>query len=603
MTSAPAASRFLWKPSDEDSVLLNVHARSNRRHGGRVPRQHPDQGQQPAERQLHPGQGVLRRRLHRPVSAEIRRAMTASAAAPRSPYFVSSGMTLTSITGYRSTHGFSRGDIDGGTLPARLARCQTGVTSAVGTCLGGPPAPPSASPFPGSIAFPSEHAGRPRPHLHQFTQELHLASTDADGPLFWQVGGFFFDHQIRRPDQPLLHRRRPSCASREHVLGERSAEANYAFTDAFKVTAGVRWTSDVKALTANGGGFFGVSIVTPVKLRGNNVSWDVSAAYALSDDVNLYARVATGFRAPSIQGRNLAFGGGFSTARSETVTSYEAGVKSELLGHTLRLNMDGFYYYLAHPQFSAIGGVGNSVYPAQRPWRRRLRSGSRCAIRSDRRAGVYAGAASWRPYRDPRCRSGPAVRRGGGRGAGRAGLYADQPLYAGHRGRVRQRQPFPEAPEARAELQRRNTPGRHGQRRAVIGLHRLVLAGVHQLLPLQVGGIPHQRQLRRRPEGRLHLPRQGLGSRALHPQHHRPGEPAGRHRLQQPDESFVSDPRVMAFQVGAHMKLINAEFHLPVKGSRNLVAKRRDFGWGEGCAEGLAPPENRFAIFRPPLRG
>ena len=43
-----------------------------------------------------------------------------------------------------------------------------------------------------------------------------------------------------------------------------------------------------------------------VKLRGSNVSWDVSAEYAVNQDINLYARVATGFRAPSIQGCALS---------------------------------------------------------------------------------------------------------------------------------------------------------------------------------------------------------------------------------------------------------------------------------------------------------
>jgi iron complex outermembrane receptor protein len=102
-------------------------------------------------------------------------------------------------------------------------------------------------------------------------------------------------------------------------------------------------------------------ITDPVRLRGSNISWDVSADYSFTDDLKAYARVATGFRAPSIQGRNLAFGNGYSQARSETLTSYEAGVKTELLDKSLRLNFDGFTYYVRNMQFSAIGGGSNSV--------------------------------------------------------------------------------------------------------------------------------------------------------------------------------------------------------------------------------------------------
>jgi len=82
----------------------------------------------------------------------------------------------------------------------------------------------------------------------------------------------------------------------EAVFGQ----ASYKLTDAFSLTGGVRWTSDVKGMTAAGPLD---SITTPVKVSGSNLSWDVSADYIVNDTVNLYARIATGFRAPSIQGR------------------------------------------------------------------------------------------------------------------------------------------------------------------------------------------------------------------------------------------------------------------------------------------------------------
>jgi iron complex outermembrane receptor protein len=322
-----------WKPSDNFSVLLNVHARSddgtaaifraniltkgsNKLNGNYIPdKVFFDQGftdQYRENPQSYDGVGG---------SAEIA--------------YTFRTMTLTSITGYESTHGFSRGDIDGGfggvfTLP-----------------------PPSG---PGFIPFNSDTQDG-LDYLHQFTQEIHLAS-DTGSPLFWQVGGFYFDTKYEDQTNPFFVP--PTFVRQSNTSWAAFGQVSYAFTDAFKLTAGVRWTSDIKALTANGPVI--APIVVPLKTRGSNVSWDVSGAYALNDDINLYARVATGFRAPSIQGRNLAFPPpNLSTARSETVTSYEAGLKSELLGHTLRLNLDGFYYYLAHPQFSAIGGVGNSV--------------------------------------------------------------------------------------------------------------------------------------------------------------------------------------------------------------------------------------------------
>src|SRR3546814_7168876 len=66
------------------------------------------------------------------------------------------------------------------------------------------------------------------------------------------------------------------------------------------------------------------------------VSWDLSFLYALSDEFNVYGRVASGFRAPSIQGRNIAFfdANPFSIAESETILSTEIGRSEE---HTSEL--------------------------------------------------------------------------------------------------------------------------------------------------------------------------------------------------------------------------------------------------------------------------
>ena len=243
-------------------------------------------------------------------------------------------MKLTSISGYEYTHGYSRGDIDGGYV--------TSTTSG-----------------PGLIFFDSDTQDG-LDYLHQYTQELHLAS-DTMSPLFWQVGALYFYTDYQDTTNPFYEP--PTHVRQSNVSGALFGQASYAFNDAFKLTGGVRWTSDVKGMTANGP--LDV-ITTPVKVGGSNVSWDLSADYIASDNVNLYARVASGFRGPSIQGRNIAFNtppGNYSIARSETVQSYEAGIKTELADHKVRFNLDGFSYYVHNMQFSAVGGasVGNSV--------------------------------------------------------------------------------------------------------------------------------------------------------------------------------------------------------------------------------------------------
>jgi iron complex outermembrane receptor protein len=83
------------------------------------------------------------------------------------------GAVLTSVTGYEAlTSMYSRGDIDGG--------------------YGAVFAPPSG---PGLIPFPSESADG-LPKLHQFTQELRLASKAA-GAWDWLLGFYYFDENLK----------------------------------------------------------------------------------------------------------------------------------------------------------------------------------------------------------------------------------------------------------------------------------------------------------------------------------------------------------------------------------------------------------------------
>ena len=233
--------------------------------------------------------------------------------------------TLTSITAFETTNGFSRGDIDGGNMA-------TG---------------------PGFIPFPSDTTDGIR-DLDQFTQEIRLAS-DTGGPLSWQVGAFYFDSRaVMRTDPGFVA---ATELRHENTSWAVFGQASYQLSEAWKVTAGLRWTSDEKRLT---------NIVAPIPFSkvdasDEQVSWDLSAFYDVSDTVGLYGRVARGFRGPTIQGRDVAFFGAPSVAQSETILSWEAGFKSELFERRVRLNGALFTYTVDDPQFTAVGGAGNIV--------------------------------------------------------------------------------------------------------------------------------------------------------------------------------------------------------------------------------------------------
>ncbi len=252
-------------------------------------------------------------------------------------------LALHSITGYESMDAYSRGDIDGG--------------FGCGFC-GLPNGP-------GFIPFPSETADG-IPTLDQFTQEIRLES-QSSGALNWQAGVYYFDEDY---DTEFFSYDSLGDGSQNQYL--RSNQTNtawavfgsivYDVTDAFELRGGVRYTEDEKDFvtgTPEGFDFPDPSLPTSASLSDDNVSWDLSGTYSINDEVNLYARVATGFRGASVQPAG-AFGNQ-SVAEPETNTSYEVGVKADLLDQRARLYFNLYHYEVKDQQLTAVGGANNAV--------------------------------------------------------------------------------------------------------------------------------------------------------------------------------------------------------------------------------------------------
>src|SRR5206468_6936571 len=81
--------------------------------------------------------------------------------------------------------------------------------------------------------------------------------------------------------------------------------------------------------------------------------------YALDKDTNLFARVATGYRAPSMQGRLSGLSDRPSFAGAEKALSYEAGIKEDLFDRRARLSASVFQYRVKDKQLTAGSGVVN----------------------------------------------------------------------------------------------------------------------------------------------------------------------------------------------------------------------------------------------------
>jgi iron complex outermembrane receptor protein len=257
--------------------------------------------------------------------------------------------TLYSVTSYWNGNLKSRGDIDGG----------------FGCVFCGPGGTDNSAP--GPIPFPAQTQDD-IPSLDQFTQEVSIASNNTGG-LGYQAGIFYFDEDlnIESFDYPA-----PDSTTFNAIAIQRQdskaigifGSVNYAFTNGLTLQAGARWNHDKKKMVADRPFdtrlFFGGPLLAPVsdKVKDSVLTWDVSAIQELNPDINVYARVAKGYRAPSIQGRVL-FGRELSVADSETTMSYEVGIKSVLFDRRLRFNLTAYLFNTKDLQLTAVGGAQN----------------------------------------------------------------------------------------------------------------------------------------------------------------------------------------------------------------------------------------------------
>jgi iron complex outermembrane recepter protein len=252
-------------------------------------------------------------------------------------------LALYSITGYESMDAYSRGDIDGG--------------FGCGFC-----AMPNG---PGFIPFPSETADG-IPTLDQLTQEVRLESQLAGG-FNWQAGVYYFDEDY--DTEFFSYDSLGDGSQTQYLRANQTNQAwalfgsiTYDVTPEFEMRAGVRYTQDDKEFvtgTPEGFTFPDESLPTSASLSDDKVSWDLAGTYALNDSMNLYARVATGFRGASVQPAGPF--GNQSVAEPETNTSIEVGVKADLLDRRAKLYFNVFRYEVKDQQLTAVGGANNAV--------------------------------------------------------------------------------------------------------------------------------------------------------------------------------------------------------------------------------------------------
>jgi iron complex outermembrane receptor protein len=202
---------------------------------------------------------------------------------------------------------------------------------------------------------------------HQLSEEVS-ATGSADlfsRPFEWTVGGYYLDSFSRNGGIADLAEFGLAFNLNDPVIDiNRSAFLHgiYHITDKLSFELGYRYTTEDKEYTfyrglIELGGAPAGGLLFPVTTGNSAFSrndYKGALSYQITDDMLTYFSVTTGFKAGGINPRPvdaaqiLPFG-------PETVTSYEAGIKTQLLDHHMTVRFAAFFSDYNNLQQSAIG--------------------------------------------------------------------------------------------------------------------------------------------------------------------------------------------------------------------------------------------------------
>ena len=186
----------------------------------------------------------------------------------------------------------------------------------------------------------------------QISQELRLGGDT--GRLNWLVGGYYYED--KRFYTSLFPANTLGNYTDQKIDSISAfAQGTYAVTDTLNLTGGVRYTKDKKELLALGavsGGLRGTrrgtnlaSFGAPLsgQIKASKVTWRLGADFKLTPDIMLFATASTGFKSGGYNTSFVFTRGETGPVDPETITTYEAGFKSQLIDRVLTFNVTGYY--------------------------------------------------------------------------------------------------------------------------------------------------------------------------------------------------------------------------------------------------------------------
>jgi outer membrane receptor protein involved in Fe transport len=222
------------------------------------------------------------------------------------------------------------------------------------------------------FGVPNEAFNKQTTRVKRFTQELRLSSHKSD-KLDWLFGGYYTDEKglidqnvhVVTPgtftDIAGLPAAGVGVIDSKYKEYAAFANATIKFTPKFDLTLGGRYShNDQDELQNTDGLLFGGASVIPGNSDEDVFTYSVAPKFKFNERVALYARVAKGFRpgGPNALAPN-APPGTPSSYKSDSIISYELGLKGENFGRTVGFDVAAFHIDWDDIQLLArVNGVG-----------------------------------------------------------------------------------------------------------------------------------------------------------------------------------------------------------------------------------------------------
>ncbi len=212
-----------------------------------------------------------------------------------------------------------------------------------------------------------------RSYLNVISEELRIASTGS-GPLGWVAGVFYSDQNLEEnfysdfsdsniglPEFTTPQIALTAYDQHASSFGE-FGQVNYRFSDAFRLTLGVREDHETRALENINTGFvagpiipsFTGGVLTPPSTTSNLPSGKIELDYSPQAGTLAYGSISRGVKSGGFTAHNTTSAVAVDAFAPEKLTAYEIGVKSDV---TPALRVDASTYYYRYIDQQILGKV------------------------------------------------------------------------------------------------------------------------------------------------------------------------------------------------------------------------------------------------------